>query len=143
MCSHPLIVWRSPEVVIDPQVCQTSPQYVDPNTGEASPHCSQACREAEAASQQAQYSHQQQQQQGILPFTSGLPSTRLMHLPATATCSYPGCTLPATMYQNGSVWDYCSPSHQQYANVLILFREPTDLLVAQLRPEGLHLLSPG
>jgi len=103
------IVRQSPEAVTDPQVCQTNPQHVDPNTGEAYAYCSQECRAAELTSQQVQYS---QQQQGRLPFTSSLLSTRLMHLPATATCSYPGCTLPATLYPDGSDWNYCSRSHE-------------------------------
>jgi len=118
MCDDYLIVRQSFEVVADAQVCQTSPQYIDPNTGEAYAYCSQECRAAEVTSQQPQYSPQQQ---GPPLLASGLLSTGLMYLPATVTCSYPGCTLPATN-PDGSGWNYCSQSHKQYANMLLLLQ---------------------
>ena len=41
-----------------------------------------------------------------------LPSVRLINPLATATCSYPSCTLPATLYPEGSGWNYCGQSHE-------------------------------
>jgi hypothetical protein len=123
MFDYPLIVRRISEVIINPQVCQVKPQYVDPNTGTEYAYCSQDCQATEAASQQAQYSQQAQhpQQQGDLPPTFTLPSIRLIHPLATGTCRYTGCTLPATL-QDGSGWDYCGQSHKLYANTRLYFK---------------------
>lgn len=140
MRSHSPTLRRIYEVTTDLQVCQAHPQYADPNTGTTYAYCSQGCQAAEAVSQQAQYS---QQQQGALPSAFVLLSTRLMHLSVTATCNYPGCTSPATLYPHGSNWNYCGQSHQLYANVSPLFLEPANLSAIQLCFGGLHLLSPG
>lgn len=112
------------------QVCNDDPQY-------ECPCCSLECQAAETASPQAQ----QPRQQSALSSAFVLPSTQLTHLSAIATCSYPGCTLPVTVYPR-SGGKYCSQLHGMYANMLPLRRELANLLTTQLRFRRLHSLSP-
>ena len=94
VCSIAVFLWLYvSDVVVNPQVCQTNPQHVDTNTGKVYAYCSQECRAAEAASQQAQYS---QPQQGTPPFplyyphlAHGFPSNSNVQLPwlHTLCCS--------------------------------------------------------
>ena len=127
------------KVATDPQVCQTNPQYVDPNTGEAYAHCPQECRAAEVAGQQAQYS---QQRQGALPFSS----VRFPHDSWTSQQQRHAVTLVAL-----SRLPYIQMVPAGITAVGLTNSTPTccsyfraaNIPITQLRSEGLHLLSPG
>ncbi|KAF9650501.1 hypothetical protein BDM02DRAFT_3140877 [Thelephora ganbajun] len=69
-------------------VCNANPQYIEPNTRETSPYCSDICQAATAAA-----------------------NPQVLQ----ATCSYPGCTYPAVMYPADHYWNYCSELHEHYA----------------------------